>query len=268
MSLRAVIEENPGWDAYLDQNYQVVGGYGAVAEKMAEPLGDAVHLSSPAQSIAWQRGEVTIDCAGATFRARRAVVTLPVGVLQSRSPAFLPTLPDWKLSAIDALRMGRVVVTHHLFDEPFWRERGVSRWSARSGRIAFRDPHPGRDGPAVLAGWIDGTAAQELSDLGIQAGLERATHWIRRAFPEVDVAKRTLWSHLRDWVSDRYSIGCYSFTLPGGIGQRAILATPIEETLYFAGEATCEPPHYQTVHGAHRSGKRVEREILASLGRG
>ena len=44
-----------------------------------------------------------------------------------------------------------------------------------------------------------------------------------------------------------------------------MLARPVEKTLYFAGEATASAPHYQTVHGAYLSGKRVAQEVSDSL---
>jgi monoamine oxidase len=42
-----------------------------------------------------------------------------------------------------------------------------------------------------------------------------------------------------------------------------MLAEPIEETLFFAGEATDFRGYSGTVHGALESGFRVAREIIA-----
>ena len=118
----------------------------------------------------------------------------------------------------------------------------------------------------ALEGWITGRAAQELSDLGEKAGLDRALGWIEEAFPGSGARSRVKWSAFRDWIKDPYSLGSYSYTLPGGTAQRAILAAPVQNALYFAGEATQAAPHYQTVHGAYLSGRRVAREIFSSLG--
>ena len=46
-----------------------------------------------------------------------------------------------------------------------------------------------------------------------------------------------------------------------GLGPE-ILAKPIENRIFFAGEAT-NPIHYATVHGAIESGYRAADEILA-----
>ena len=271
VSLRAAMEDEAAWDSYFDRNYQVVGGYDRLPRKLAELLGERVRLSCVVRQIAWGRlgAVVSYERSGReeTARARRAVVTLPIGVLQSDTPVFSPGLPRWKLKAIQSLRMGRVVVVHFLFDAWFWRDAvpGLPGWSTRGGRVSFWDPHPAGTGAPLLLGWITGTAAQELSDLGEEAGRERALGWVEEAFPSSGARKRLKWSSLRDWIRDPYSHGSYSFTSPGGSLERSVLATPLEG-LHFAGEATAAAPHYQTVHGAYLSGRRAAREILAALG--
>ena len=272
VSLRAAMEDDAAWNSYLDRNYQVVGGYDKLPRKLAEGLEDRLRLSSVVKRIEWDRFGATVayESGGrtVTVRARRAVVTLPIGILQTDTPVFSPALPPWKRRAIQSLKMGRVVVAHFLFDARFWRDTipELPGWSARGGRISFWDPHPIGKGAPVLLGWITGLASQELSDLGEEAGRGRALSWIEEAFPSAGVRRRVQWSSLRDWIRDPYSLGSYSYTCPGGGLERAVLATPLEG-LHFAGEATAQAPHYQTVHGAYLSGRRAAREILGALGR-
>jgi len=272
VSLRTAMEDTPAWEAYVDTNYQVVGGYGNLARKLAEGLGERLRLSSVVQAVDWKpdRVEVTCEHGGMAEKARgrRVIITLPIGVLQAGQPVFSPVLPEWKAHSIGALRMGRVVVLHFLFDDWFWRHPapGIRGWSMSGGRISFQDFHPPGKGMPALEGWITGRAAQELSDLGDQEGTKRALAWIEEAFPRSRASQRLQWSTMRDWIRDPYALGSYSFTLPGGAGQRAILATPVQDCLYFAGEATEAPPHYQTVHGAYISGRRAAREVLSAHG--
>jgi monoamine oxidase len=272
ISLRAAMEDEAAWDSYHDRDYQVVGGYDRLPRKLADGLGERVRLSCVVRQIEWGRygALVSYERRGRAekARARRAVLTLPIGVLQSGTPVFSPDLPPWKKRAVQSLKMGRVVVVHFLFDASFWRDLvpGLPGWSARGGRVSFWDPHPAGTGAPVLLGWITGASAQELSDLGEEAGRERALGWVAEAFPTAGVRQRLKWSSLRDWLRDPYTFGSYSFTCPGGALERAVLATPLEG-LHFAGEATAAAPHYQTVHGAYLSGRRAAREILAALGK-
>ncbi len=228
-------------------------------------------MSCVVREIEWGRYGVRVSYERAgrieKERARRAVITLPIGVLQSGSPVFTPGLPPWKRRAIGLLKMGSVVVVHFLFDAWFWREAvpGLPGWQTRGGRVSFWDPHPEGKGAPVLLGWITGSAARELSDLGEDGARERALSWVEEVFPAAGARSRLQWSNVRDWIKDPFTLGSYSFTLPGGMAERAVLATPLEG-LHFAGEATAPAPHYQTVHGAYLSGRRAGREILAALG--
>jgi monoamine oxidase len=270
ISVRAVIEDVSAWDIYVDENYQVIGGNQLIAEKMAATLGETVQLSSLVKAIDWKRGavKVTYEREGKTESAlaRRTIVTLPMGILQSGKPSFSPELPAWKRRSIDALPLGSAVVLHFWFKDKFWLEKGVSGWSTRGGRISFLDPHPEGVSEAPLFGYVTGSASRELSKLGEKEGLQRALDLVQEPFQGLNIRERLEWSNLRDWNSDPYTLGSYSFPAPGGYRQRYIYATPIEDTLYFAGESTEAPPHYQTVHGAYKSGRRAAREILSSLG--
>jgi monoamine oxidase len=65
------------------------------------------------------------------------------------------------------------------------------------------------------------------------------------------------------WARDPFARGSYSHALPGHSGKRAVLAAPVDERLFFAGEAT-SPNFFSTAHGAHDSGERAAKEVLAA----
>jgi monoamine oxidase len=71
------------------------------------------------------------------------------------------------------------------------------------------------------------------------------------------------WSH--DWATDPYARGAYSYGEVDGIEAAQQLARPLENSLFFAGEATDSTGRSGTVHGALASGQRAAREVLASL---
>jgi monoamine oxidase len=62
------------------------------------------------------------------------------------------------------------------------------------------------------------------------------------------------------WGSDPWIRGAYSSQKPGYTGMRKVLASPHNESLYFAGEATSED-FFNTAHGAYLSGKRAVQEL-------
>ena len=67
------------------------------------------------------------------------------------------------------------------------------------------------------------------------------------------------------WGADPWSRGAYSHALPGHAGDRARLAAPVEQRLFFAGEA-CSAHAYSTAHGAWQTGVAAAEAALAALG--
>ena len=72
-------------------------------------------------------------------------------------------------------------------------------------------------------------------------------------------------SYLHDWRHDPLSRGAYSYVPVNGLPAQQILSQPIDNRLFFAGEAT-SIGHIGTVHGAIQSGQRAAQEILTLCG--
>jgi monoamine oxidase len=69
-------------------------------------------------------------------------------------------------------------------------------------------------------------------------------------------------AYFHDWQCDPFSRGAYSYGRVGADGAQEELAKSVDNTLFFAGEATASPGSNGTVHGAMASGYRAAREIL------
>src|SRR5207302_4605635 len=71
-------------------------------------------------------------------------------------------------------------------------------------------------------------------------------------------------SYLHDWCHDPFSRGAYSYVPVNGLAAQPILSQPIDNRLFFAGEAT-SIGHIGPVHGAIQSGQRAAQAILNTL---
>jgi monoamine oxidase len=116
---------------------------------------------------------------------------------------------------------------------------------------------------AVLVGWAAGPRADGLRALDDGARLRRALSSLGKGLgvPPAALAADLEAFRVFDWQRDPLARGAYSYVPAGAIGAPAALAAPVDETLYFAGEAT-NLPDMGTVHGALESGARAAREIL------
>ena len=271
LSTRAVVTDGAAWDSYHDQDFQIVGGYSRLAERLADEIEGRIQLQSEVTELFWSPGIAGVGYRyrgmKASLTCRQLIVTVPLGVLTSGRIEIAPELPGEIRQAIDSLEMGQVVVVPMLFSEPFWKTRFTSpgEWTDPAGRRQFWIPHPPGQGGAAIQGWFQGSAAAELSALGEDRAIARVIRWLEEGSGERGLVEKLSWYHFQDWVTDPYTLGSYSITRPGGHGRRQALAQPVADTLYFAGEATAPPPHYQTVHGAYMSGKRAAAQVMAAL---
>ncbi len=96
--------------------------------------------------------------------------------------------------------------------------------------------------------------------------MDLAKENLERAFG-TDIVKHVVRHNVTAWRGDPWVRGAYSAALPGQAHQRACLAEPLDERLYFAGEAA-SPDFFSTTHGAHLTGIRAARAAAKSLGRG
>jgi len=256
VSARDIVEE---WSHALSASQmRPQGGYGPLLETLAEP-GVKFLFRRRVREIRWARGSVDID----GFRARRAVITLPLGVLQAGDVRFSPD-PD-KARALERLASGPVVRVAMKFRDAFWEERfpEVAFFhNVEAPFPTFWTPLPMR--APLMTAWAGGPKAARLAGLPKKMLLERAAASLRSVFGRVPRIEGFL---AQDWQADPFARGGYSYVLVGGQGARAALAKPVRDTLYFAGEAT-DAEEAGTVAGALRSGTRAAREILRNRKQG
>src|SRR5262249_37457561 len=117
----------------------------------------------------------------------------------------------------------------------------------------------------VLTGWTGGPKAE------LHAA-EDPSEWLRRTLTvlarlmrmdETSLACELEAWHSHNWSADPYARGAYSYVRTGGTGPQRRFGDPIDDTLYFAGEATHADGHAGTVHGAIATGERAARNILS-----
>jgi monoamine oxidase len=265
VSARSILEEWGEGGSLGASQPRPQGGYGALFDWLAHSVvarGARLRLDSPVGALSWKRGQVLVKGASFAFRARRAIVTLPLGVLQSGAVRFSPSL-KMKAAALGKLASGPVIRVAMRFHTPFWEARApeVAFFHVPEGPFpTFWTPLPMR--APLLTAWAGGPKAGRLTGSSRGALLAAALRSVGMVFgsgrkPADELAAALI----QDWQADPYSRGGYSYVRVGGEGARERLAEPLEDTLYFAGEAT-DIDEAGTVAGALRSGERAAREVL------
>lgn len=234
-------------------------GYDALPARLAEGLD--VRLGHEVTGIDWTDG-VRARTARGEFAGDTAVVTVPVGVLQSGSVEFAPPLPAVNAGALSRLRMNAFEKVILRFCERFW-EPDV--YAIRQQGPEGRWWHSWYDltrlhGEPTLLTFAAGPAAQSIRDWPDERVADSVMTQLRRLYgeraePPVSI-RRTAWQ------DDPWSRGSYAYMTVGSTtADHDDLATPIGDRLHLAGEATwTDDP--ATVTAAMCSGHRAAERVL------
>jgi monoamine oxidase len=243
-----------GEDVLFEQGFQVI------VDLLSDDL--TIQTGQVVKRIVWSDDSVRVVTNRGEFTSDKVLVTLPLGVLKAGSVEFVPALPNSTTEAISRLEMGVLNKCYLRFADVFWPDdvdwleyipRSHGEWTewVSFARVA--------DKP-ILLGFNAGDYGRRIEAWSDQEIVASAMQTLRRIFGAgipnpVDF-------QITRWASDPFACGSYSFNAVGSHPKdRRRLAKPIQNKLFFAGEAT-EADYFGTAHGAYLSGIRAAAEIL------
>ena len=253
-------------------NFQILEGYSELVGRRASPFQDRIRLN--ARVVAVRRGpngvrlDVVEDGEVVEYRAKRAVITLPLGVLKAEAVAFDPPLPETKKEAIRAIGFGAAMtVLIRLRGGNLVKRLGDFALLWGSTASTFHRPFVGLDNrPEVITAFVVGREARIRATMGDQEVVDSTLAELARILPSrAEAGTAEAWRIAR-WPTDPLIRGGYTF-LPvnAGVAHRRDLAAPVDGVLFFAGEATHTEGEPATAHGAIETGYRAAGEVLDSL---
>jgi monoamine oxidase len=240
-------------------NWRVVEGYGSLVAACAAGL-DVV-LDCPAERIDHSSRRVRIETPRGELSARAVIVTVPTGVLAAGMPRFVPELPA-KITAAAALPLG-------LADKLYLRLDGAEAFPRDAHLYGAIDQvrtgtyHLRQMGRPLVEGYFGGALARDLEQEGESAFASFAIDQLAGLLGG-DIRKRLHPVAATAWARDPYARGSYSHARPGEADARHALAAPVDQRLFFAGEA-CSVEDFSTAHGAYRTGISAAEQVIAAL---
>jgi monoamine oxidase len=118
----------------------------------------------------------------------------------------------------------------------------------------------------VLVGWTGGPGAEAFAGRSKEYVIEQGLFSLERILGvQTDSLRKLLVAgYTHDWTSDPFSRGAYAYLPVNGLVAQETLARPLDDTLFFAGEAV-SVGHIGTVHGAIGTGRRAAAEVMQAL---
>ncbi len=247
-------------DRYEDSgiNWRLREGYGRLFAALAEGL--PIAFGAEVSRVEHRGSRIRLATSRGTVSAARVIVTVPTAAIAGEHLVFDPPLPD-KLAAASGLPLGLADKLFFAFDGDM-QERFLVGSTSRRETMSYQVRPFGR--PRIHC-FFGGRFAARLERDGIAAMAAFAADELAGLFGE------TIRRQLRPlaasfWRQDEFAGGSYSYALPGHADDRARLAAPVDDRLFFAGEA-CSLNFFSTAHGAYETGTAAAESALASLGR-
>jgi monoamine oxidase len=240
-------------------SWRVVEGYGAALAAVADV---EAQVDCAVSRVDHSGARVIVSTPHGELSARAVIITLPTSLIADGALAFSPDLPA-KRAAAEGLPLGLADKVFLALDEPeaLPLEGHLFGHADRAETGSYNTRPFGRP---LIEGYFGGRCADAL---------ERDGEGALAAFA-MDELAGLLGSGVRAtirpivataWRRDPWTLGSYSHALPGRSGERAVLAEPVDDRLFFAGEA-CSTHLYSTVHGAWQTGEVAALRALAALG--
>ena len=241
-------------DTYED--WPLRQGYGALIS--ASGINCPVKLNFPVREINWERNRVKVVFPNGELTANKVLITISTGVLAAGDILFHPELPDWKQQAIHELPLGNYNnLFFPLLPDKFLDAPSAVAYEKDEACAAIRIRPFGDDYVFVT---VAGRFAWWLEKQGERA----ASQWFLEILTELfgsDIPKALGTFRTSAWGFDPWIRGAYSSSKPGAVKPRVMLARPVAQKLFFAGEAASLSA-FNTAHGAWISGQEAVSNIF------
>lgn len=263
------------WSVQQQVSYRITEGYSRLIEHLEKECrkNNVVFTHNcMITHVEWKHGFVKLRSAeGKVFTGSKVIITVPASVLQrmigSNVIHFSPS-PDEYLEAYRQIGYGPVIKLVLEFNEPFW-----NAYNERIGYIISEEPiptwWPRTQGNAhFLVGWKGGPQVLSYRDYDEDSFLQVALDSLSSIFqlPVERIKDKWINGKVYNWQKNEFADGGYSYSLPESDRAKKLLNTPINDTIYFAGEALYNGGAGGTVEAALNNGRKVARRIKKGQG--
>eukprot|EP00029_Vermamoeba_vermiformis_P008929 TRINITY_DN4301_c0_g1_i1.p1 TRINITY_DN4301_c0_g1~~TRINITY_DN4301_c0_g1_i1.p1 ORF type:complete len:450 (-),score=112.22 TRINITY_DN4301_c0_g1_i1:8-1357(-) len=255
----------------VEDNYKVMKSFSVLLDFLKKDL--EIKTNWRVTSITYQGDVIKIkNDRGEELLGRRAVVSVPVNILRDADIKFTPELPKEKVLASQKVGMGMALKVILKFSQlPFWpkdMQLCICSESIFPQIWLEGGPSRGLNAPYLVVAFVSGDAAkniQGMSDkLVVDSFLKQLDTMFGNEQDSNPATRNYLDYFIFDWGKMPFVRAGYSYPATGSLGQRGVLAKPVQNKLFFCGEGTGDDES-GTVNAALETGVRAAYEVAVSL---
>ena len=269
ISKASILSIKSEWENIDKKQYRIKGGYIQLIDHLVDSCGKInteFHFNTCVNKIEHEERKVTAHTVdNRKFHANKLIITVSAGVLQSGTIQFKPALTDHAV-AIQGLGFGAVIKFLLEFKTSFWKE-----FDDEAGFLLTDEEIPTwwTQLPAesnLLTGWLGGPNATkkifEPDTSLLQTALQSLSSIFR--IPPAMLQEELTNYKIINWLNQPYIKGGYSYNTLHSEKAKKILTSPVNNTIYFAGEAISKSGSQGTVESALQSGHDTAKILVGN----
>lgn len=235
--------------------------FDVIDQHFALPIMDTIVFNTPVSEIDYSGDKIVVKSGNSQWEADKVIVTVPVSILKLHEIQFIPSLPSEKNDAFAKFGMGPGMKVFLKFSQKFFDGNLIG--GAVCG--AYVDDTLGKEtNDHVLLAFVMGDQAQTLHNLGSDNAITNALIQELDTIYNGAASASFIASSVFDYTTKPFIKGAYGYSTIGMGDARKVAALPVDNKLFFAGEAMNTNGHHQTVHGAVESGYKAVIDLLKS----
>ena len=252
---------------YSEYKFKSTTWYSFFRDYMVPGIADRIQYNTPVTEIDYTGERVSVKTAdGSTYTADKIIVTVPVSILQQEVINFVPGLPTSKTDALDSIDFPDGIKIFVAFEKRFYPDMvfvgGLADVLSGDDKTIYDAAFRKDATQPVLGLFTVGDTATEYTSLGSDDAI------IEYFMDELDTifdgqASRYYQRHVvQNWSAEPFIRGSYSHHNGNYDDTIAALLEPLEQKVFFAGEAMNEDGNTSTVHGAGESAFQTVKRML------
>jgi monoamine oxidase len=270
ISKASILSIKDEWQNIEKKQYRIKGGYIQLIDHLLNSClkhNSEFHFNTCVNKIEHEESNVIVHTTdNKKFQADKLIITVSAGVLQSGTIQFKPALSDHAV-AIQGLGFGTVIKFLLEFKTNFWKD-----FDDETGFLLTDEEIPTwwtqlPSESNLLTGWLGGPNATKKIFEPDPSLLQTALLSLSSIFhiPPAMLKEELSNYKIINWLNHPHVKGGYSYNTLYSDKSKEILATPVNNTIYFAGEAICTGDSQGTVESALQSGHDVAKMMIGHL---
>lgn len=245
--------------SYSSAMYRLDEGYGSFVNALSEHA--TIEYGQKVRSVRKDGNRVILETEdNQSYRGKGAILTVPLGVLQSGKISFEPGLPAETKKHVKGLNSGAITSLVLTFRKRFWPNDVSSVLTTTPTQVWWPTEKPN-----TLRAFIGGRDAMNVTKLTDETQVQRALEELSMIFKiRSDIGNLVTDWKVTPWTTMANIRGGYSSVRPGFAGSREKIADGSgNPRVKFSGESYVRDDAAGTVNGAIESGRRAAKEMMS-----